>query len=111
MAKKYKFKIYQLPIQDGRTFMELGVYDRLKLNKEFIVSDFRKVYEGERELDSNELSALERLFYEFNINRPIDFISRSMSISDVIVLEGKAYYCDPMGFIPINLVGGQNENL
>lgn len=55
-------------------------------------------YAGERL--NNE--TLDELFWQFNRNRPIDFIGHSLSVSDVIVLHDKgkdtAYYVDRVGF-------------
>ena len=43
---------------------------------------------------------LENLFERFNISvlQPKDFTGRSMSVSDIVELDGKYYYCDHIGF-------------
>ena len=57
------------------------------------LNDYEVVYEGE--LDCPEMpNALEELFEIFNNRRPKDFERRSMSISDVVEIDGKNYYCD-----------------
>ena len=61
------------------------------------LDDYEVVYEGE--LDYPEMpNALEELFEIFNVRRPKDFERRSMSISDVVEIDGKNYYCDFVGW-------------
>ena len=61
------------------------------------LNDYEVVYEGE--LDYPEMpNALEELFEIFNNKRPKDFKRRSMSISDVVEIDGKNYYCDFVGW-------------
>ena len=61
------------------------------------LNDYEVVYEGE--LDYPEMpNALEELFEIFNVRRPKDFERRSMSISDVVEIDGKNYYCDFVGW-------------
>ena len=61
------------------------------------LNDYEVVYEGE--LDCPEMpNALEELFEIFNNKCPKDFEGRSMSISDIIEIDGKNYYCDFVGW-------------
>ena len=61
------------------------------------LNDYEVVYEGE--LDCPEMpNALEELFEIFNNKRPEDFKGRSMSISDIVEIDGKNYYCDFVGW-------------
>ena len=61
------------------------------------LNDYEVVYEGE--LDCLEMpNALEELFEIFNVKRPKDFEGRSMSISDIVEIDGKNYYCDFVGW-------------
>ena len=61
------------------------------------LKDYEVTYEGE--LDYPEMpNALEELFKIFNIKIPEDFKGRSMSISDVVEIDGKNYYCDFVGW-------------
>lgn len=67
----------------------------------FNIDDYEEVYHGEKEGD-NPFAVLEDLFVEFNINHPIDFRGHSLSVSDVVELDGKHYYCDSCGWVEIN---------
>ena len=61
------------------------------------LNDYEVVYEGE--LDCPEMpNALEELFEIFNVRRPEDFKGRGMTISDVVEIDGKNYYCDFVGW-------------
>lgn len=46
---------------------------------------------------------LEDLFYVFNMDRPEDFTGHSMSVSDIVEVNGEFYYCDSFGWEKINL--------
>ena len=61
------------------------------------LNDYEVVYDGE--LDCPEMpNALEELFEIFNNRRPKDFEGRGMSISDIVEIDGKNYYCDFVGW-------------
>ena len=64
------------------------------------LNDYEVVYEGE--LDCPEMpNALEELFETFNVKRPKDFERHSMSISDIVEIDGKNYYCDFVGWVEL----------
>ena len=44
------------------------------------------------------MKVLECLFETFNNNKPSDYKRRSMSVSDVVVVNGRAFYCDKFGW-------------
>ena len=44
---------------------------------------------------------LEAVFVKFNLDRPEDFKGHSLSVSDVVVMDDKAYYVDAVGFQPL----------
>lgn len=63
------------------------------------------VYEGEVENGPDKgieaMAVLELLFREFNINHPTDYCGRSMSVSDLVELGDRFYYCDSCGFVDV----------
>ena len=65
---------------------------------------YEKVYEGDIETEQNEepVATLETLFMKFQGRKPEGYTGCSLSVSDVIVLDGKAYYCDNYGFEEID---------
>lgn len=64
------------------------------------LDDYKVVYEGELEYPEIP-NALEELFEIFNIRRPEDFKGRSMSVSDIVEVDGKNYYCDAAGWVEL----------
>ena len=70
----------------------------------FNFKDYTLVYEGEvPETDTSKPDTyiLEMLFIKFNIARPEDFKGHSLSVSDIVELDGKYYYCDNVGWTEI----------
>ena len=89
-----KYKIKQIKDVENCAY----AFKRYEWAKNVIdLNDYEVVYEGE--LDYPEMpNALEELFEIFNVRRPKDFERRSMSISDVVEIDGKNYYCDFVGW-------------
>lgn len=59
------------------------------------LNDYFKVYEGE--IDAvGTIEALDNIFDMFNTDHPKDFKGHSLSVSDIVVLEGGlgTWYCD-----------------
>ena len=91
-----EYKIYQLTKKTDYRF------ESWKWAKEkFDMNDYTCMYDGTITGDNN-YSMLEDLFYKFNMERPEDFRGHSLSVSDVVSLEGKLYYCDSCGWVEIN---------
>ena len=64
--------------------------------------DYKEVYSGNIPPDEYSPTAtLEQLFQEFNIHRPADFKGHSLSVSDIVELDGRYWYCDNVGWIDI----------
>ena len=64
------------------------------------LDDYEVVYEGE--LDYPEMpNALEELFDILNIRRQNDFKGRSLSVSDIVEVDGDNYYCDAVGWVKL----------
>ena len=71
----------------------------LNQHSKFDISQYKKVYEGEVQEEKNILHTLESIFEKFNLHHPSDFYGHSLSVSDVVVLDGVNYYCDSYGWI------------
>jgi hypothetical protein len=83
-------------------------------------ANYKRVYNGSLEPeDVSAPEALSRLWYIFNADHPKDYIGRSMSVSDVVVLcqvgKPRAYYVDSFGFkevpefLTAPLPGGESD--
>lgn len=96
------FSIYQIfSDKDLNNIRFLSYEDLEKMNIKFDSSLYTKVYEG----DLEKYRSLEDMFIEFNTNLPSNYTGRSLSISDVILLNNdvsqKAYYVNHIGFIEL----------
>lgn len=91
-----KIKLYQINFEkdEGKTAF-LGSDEHVRHFKKFEINPaiYEKVFEGE--LGTNDL---EELFRIFNTEHPVGYTGRSMSVSDIVVVNGKAYFCDTIGF-------------
>ena len=96
-----KYQIYQLDIKNEIVRESHKIYESWdfleKYCSGFDFSLYQKIYEGEEE-GINDFDILEKLFVKFNTNHPQDFTGHSMSVSDVVILNGKKYYCDSIGW-------------
>ncbi len=101
-----KFSLYQIDADSNawrdKAFLSWDKFQ--KYGYEIDQEDYIKTYEGFIESED----ALNSLYSVFNISdlRPVDFYGRSMSISDVIVLEDdegneRAFYVDRVGFTEV----------
>ena len=91
-----RYKLYQIKDVENCPYVFSGLSFAQKDNK-FSLKDYEVVYSGEID-DYNIEYTLEKLFDIFNIYHPEDFTGRSMSVSDVVELDGEYYYCDHVGF-------------
>lgn len=98
-----KYEIWQLKHENLRAY---GFMDyEWAMKHGFNLNDYEKTYEGEIKGGSLENSMgnvftkhLDNLFIKFNVNRPTDFKGHSLSVSDIIVLNGEKFYCDSIGW-------------
>lgn len=58
----------------------------------------RSLYQKVYEFESPTPLACEDVYVMFNINRPTEYSGRSVSVSDVVALEGVPFYCEPVGW-------------
>ena len=96
----FKYEIWQVREQyiERYGFMR---YDLLTKIRSFSKDNYYKVYSGTYEIDSckaEPVFVLDEIFEMFNVARPVDFKGHSLSVSDVVVLDGVAYYCDSFGW-------------
>ena len=104
-----KYAIYQIEGDDrnGLSFKFMPLHfvksrhlctmdgDKCRLDKGL----YKKVYEGlypDTTEGTNEI--LENLFVKFQGEKPVGYIGHSLSVSDVVELDGTAHYVDSFGF-------------
>lgn len=95
------YEIWQLkdiPENQALLFSGYDFASRFRLTE----SRYDKVYETKAGKDDY---TLEKIYFKFNVAHPADYTGRSMSVSDVVVLnidgQKTAWYCDTMGFRPV----------
>ena len=91
--KDYNYKLYQTDAD----YM-FRAYDESKFNFD---RDYKLVYSDRvRCGDGSDLGAVAELLYMIwnSDRRPATAHARSMSVSDVVEIEGVKFYCEPTGF-------------
>ena len=99
-----KYTILQLDIDNPNVLRDHKLYeswDTLNKTAGFNIHQYKKVYEGEVENRGSILKTLDHLFEKFNLYHPEDFRGHSLSVSDVINLDGVDYYCDSYTWVNI----------
>ena len=97
-----KYTVFQIPFPETEVQEKIFrqyAYKHLdwidKVHSEY----YKKTYEGDLEtISTNPIDILEELFELLNINHPADYKGHSLSVSDIILLNGKYYYCDAHGW-------------
>lgn len=90
----YSISIYQCSHNAVYCFRE---YDERK----FSLDDYTLVYEGDftPKYDGDDTQTLEEIFARFNCNDyPPEYKGRSLSVSDIVCVDGRYYYCEPIGW-------------
>jgi len=78
--------------------------------KLFNPRDYKKVWQHDHitaySVANPHEDILEGLFNVFNVyeTQPADFRGHSLSMSDVVVIDNKAYYCDMVGWVSLGEV-------
>ena len=96
-----KYEIYQLDYSKESVKNSRKMFERwewlIKYDGGFNFKDYKKVYDEMEEGEDN-IDILDKLFEKFNLAHPDDFHGHSLSVSDVIILDDKMYYCDSIGW-------------
>jgi hypothetical protein len=96
-----KYTIYQIPsIKKGTpkdiyrkySFAPLRWIDEVNLN------NYKEVYSDNVPYEKSVYMFLEKLFKKFNLDRPIDFTGHSLSVSDIVKINTRYYFCDSIGW-------------
>lgn len=94
------YKIFQ--ILDNKNDRLFQCLERIGGVKGVSANDYSCIYEGEiRESRASRDSVLESLWRMFNIKHPEDYYGRSLSVSDIVAIDDKAYFCDYFGWVEI----------
>lgn len=97
-----KFSIYQVNDEaENARYIKYSGLDFVRENFKLTLDIYNKVYEGEfdqRGHETDVYKVLENLYHIFNVNHPEGFKGHSLSVSDIVEIDGKFYYCDDYGW-------------
>ena len=104
MVQDRNMKIYQACLGEGAQPVEWLFMDYEWATRHgWDAAAYEFVYESDMVLDEDDIVALDQLFVIFNtVQCPDDYYGRSLSVSDVVVLDGASYFVDSFGFLPID---------
>lgn len=92
------FKVYQLPTEHNAKFMRLSFVKEHNIMPK--LEDYKLVYEGELDDDEqvSEIYDLDTIYGRFQGVKPEGYKGTSISVSDVVFIYGKYFYCDSLGW-------------
>lgn len=99
------FAIYQVSRDDPQNvrFMNLDWLQSHNLSVER--SNYDLIYTAPLDGSGSTMEQLERLYEQFNLQKPVDFHSPSMSVSDIVAIKQNGqvscHYCDSVGFTQV----------
>lgn len=96
-----KIKLYQIaPEKDDKNLMFMG-YKFTVLHGGINADSYELVFDGDLPVQTAE-----DVFRIFNLEHPNGYRGRSMSVSDIVWMEGLGYwFCDSVGFRRIQFAG------
>ena len=93
-----KIAIYQINLDRDEQRAAFESLERMeRYGIKFDRSIYDKVFDGD--VDAR---GLEDIFYIFNMEHPAGYRGRSLSVSDVVEINGKHYFCDSFGWEQID---------
>lgn len=96
-----KFSILQIKnnVTNSRyiKFSSLNMVDRLNIT--LTLDMYEQVYEGEIEEEATDEATMDSIWSALNTGKkPEGYKGHSLSVSDLIKMDGKFYYVDDIGF-------------
>lgn len=100
---KNTISIYQLKKLDSlRNHRWTSISTLLEFGIKVEICNYNKVWNGNIKRNVTLPQTLDDIFRIFNIEHPSDFKGHSLSISDIVEIEGKFFYCDSLGWKLLN---------
>ena len=100
-----KLQILQLkstPELRNYMFTSMSLLEKLNLNVD--LNNYNEVYMDDlySSIFSKNIDILEEIYQKFNVGqKPESYKGHSLSVSDIVVLDGVNYYVDSFGFIKL----------
>lgn len=103
-----KFTLYQIKddpkVAHGIKFSGLEELEKYGLRDKLTLDIYKKVYEGEVE-ESRTSRQLETIYTLLQGKKPEGYTGHSVSVSDIVLMNGVYYYCDRYGWKAIEISG------
>lgn len=100
-----KLQILQLKsTPELRNYMFTSMSLLEKLNLKVDLNNYNEVYTDDlySSIFSKNIDILEEIYQKFNVGqKPESYKGHSLSVSDIVVLDGVNYYVDSFGFIKL----------
>lgn len=107
-----QFKILQIKSDSQAThgikFSGLEDITKHGLRDKLTIDIYNQVYEGSIE-DDDTMTILDKIFSKFQGVKPSNYTGHSVSVSDLIAMDGKYYFCDSFGWKEITLNKSNRE--
>ena len=101
-----KYKVFQIPFPNNKNeeeiyikyaFMSLERIDKVHFDY------YNETYNGNIITENTDIyKILDDIYRELNINHPSDYTGHSLSVSDIININDKYYFCDDFGWKELN---------
>lgn len=94
-----KISILQIPHADNHV-KYLFMDSDFALENGFSILHYKTVYTYEKteNIWLDDQDTLNEVFTIFNVQQPEDYRGRSVSVSDIIMIDNRMYYVDDIGF-------------
>lgn len=97
---EYEYNIYQIDDLENCDY----VFRRYEIAKpEFDFSDYKHVYTGVVQSTGNIFQVLDKIFRILNMEHPDDYTGRSLSVSDIVEINNRYFFCDSFGWVEIEI--------
>lgn len=91
-------KIYQANDECKFKFMRYSFVEKFFNGNVDFERNYKKVYEFEQTHEGNINALLEGIYMRFQGLKPSGYSGHSLSMSDIVVVDGIKYYVDDIGF-------------
>ncbi len=101
MKKSVPIRVLQLKETKETRFLLFASLDLVKkINLEVKKENYNPVWESKMEVDKERIFAtLEDIYSMCQSPKMQDYKGHSLSVSDMIEVDGVCYYCNPFGFV------------
>lgn len=102
-VKRYKsYTVFQIPFPENEEDEKIYIkYAYKSLDRIDTVHPeyYKKTYKGTIETkNTNPIKVLDEIYTLLNVNHPKDYKGHSLSISDIVLIDGHYYYCADYGW-------------